>query len=115
MYKFYYAEVLDEIPKEAREGERTALERAIELLQLAEQNGPQSREAVEALFFVRKLWGIFLEDLAKPENELPQKLRADLISIGLWVMREAEEIRQGRSRDFKGLIEICRTIYEGLK
>jgi flagellar protein FlaF len=115
MYKFYYGEVLDEIPKEQRERERTALERSIELLKIAEQKGAGSVEAVEALLFVRKLWGIFVEDLAMPENGLPQKLRADLVSIGLWVMRETEEIRLGRSKDFKGLVEISRTISEGLR
>jgi flagellar protein FlaF len=115
MYKFYYGEVLDEVPKEARERERTALERAIELLKVAEQKGPNSVEAVEALHFVRRLWGIFIEDLAKPENALPQQLRADLVSVGIWVTREVEEIRQGRSTDFKGLIDVCRTISEGLR
>ncbi|MDQ8699061.1 flagellar biosynthesis regulator FlaF [Hyphomicrobium sp. LHD-15] len=115
MYKFYYNEVLDENPREARENERTALERSIELLQLAEKAGPQSREAVDAIYFVRKLWGIFIEDLAKAENGLPPKLRADLVSVGLWVMREAEEIRQGRSSNFVGLIDVSRTISEGLR
>ncbi|HEX2841756.1 flagellar biosynthesis regulator FlaF [Hyphomicrobium sp.] len=115
MYKFYYNEVLDESPKEAREQERTALERSIALLQDAEKTGPQSREAVEAIYFVRKLWGIFIEDLAKPENGLPPQLRADLVSVGLWVMRETEEIRQGRSSNFNALIDVSRTISEGLK
>ena len=115
MYKFYYNEVLDESPKEAREQERTALERSIALLQEAEKKGPLTREAVEAIFFVRKLWGIFIEDLAKAENELPPKLRADLVSVGLWVMRETEEIRQGRSKNFAALIDVSRTISEGLK
>jgi flagellar biosynthesis regulator FlaF len=49
MYKFYYDEVLDESPKEAREHERTALERSIELLTIAAAAGPQSRETIEAL------------------------------------------------------------------
>lgn len=115
MYKFYYNEVLDESPKEAREQERTALERSIALLQAAEKNGPQSREAVEAIYFVRRLWGIFIEDLAKPENGLPPKLRADLVSVGLWVMRETEEVRQGRSSSFTGLIDVSKTIAEGLR
>ena len=115
MYKFYYNEVLDESPKEERTQERTALERSIDLLHDAEKKGPQSREAIEAIFFVRKLWGIFIEDLAKAENGLPQKLRADLVSVGLWVMRETEEIRQGRSKNFTALIDVSRTISEGLR
>ncbi|MBX9864274.1 MAG: flagellar biosynthesis regulator FlaF [Hyphomicrobium sp.] len=115
MYKFYYDEVLDDSPKVARENERTALEKSIELLQSAQQRGAQSREAVEAIYFVRRLWGIFIEDLAKPENGLPDKLRADLVSVGLWMMRETEEIRQGRSSNFAGLIDVSRTISEGLR
>lgn len=115
MYKFYYNEVLDESPKEAREQERSALDRTISMLQDAEQKGTSSREAVEALFYVRKLWGIFIEDLARGDNGLPPKLRADLVSIGLWVMRETEEIRQGRSKNFTALIDVSRTISEGLK
>jgi flagellar protein FlaF len=114
MFK-YYNEVLEESPKQAREHERTALERSIALLEEAEKKGPKSREAVDAIFFVRKLWGIFIEDLANAENGLPQKLRADLVSVGLWVMRETEEIRQGRSTNFAGLIDVSRTIAEGLK
>ncbi|HRO50001.1 MAG TPA: flagellar biosynthesis regulator FlaF [Hyphomicrobium sp.] len=115
MYKIAYNEVLDESPREARLQERTALERSIAMLQDAERAGPGSREAIDAIFFVRKLWGIFIEDLAAPENGLPQKLRADLISVGLWVMRESEEIRLGRSANFAGLIDVSRTISEGLQ
>jgi flagellar protein FlaF len=114
MYQFSYAEVLDETPQGARQRERQAIERSIELLQAADAAGAQSREAVEALLFVRKLWGILIEDLAKPENDLPEQLRADLISIGLWVMREAEQIRLEKSSNFKGIIEVSQTIRDGL-
>jgi flagellar protein FlaF len=114
MYQFSYAEVLDETPQGARQRERQAIERSIELLQAADQAGAKSREAVEALLFVRKLWAILVEDLAKAENDLPQRLRADLISIGLWVMREAEQIRLEKSENFKGIIEVSKTIHEGL-
>ncbi len=114
MYQFSYAEVLDETPQGARQRERQAIEQSIELLQAADKAGAQSREAVEALHFARKLWAILVEDLAKPENDLPQKLRADLISIGLWLMREAEEIRLDRSTNFKGMIEVSESIRDGL-
>jgi flagellar protein FlaF len=115
MYQFSYAEVLDDSPKEARDRERRAIERSIELLHAAEAKGAQSREAVESLLFVRRLWGTFIEDLAKPENDLPKPLRADLISVGLWIMSEAEQIRLGKSSNFKGLIEISTEICEGLR
>lgn len=115
MYRFSYAEVLDEAPKDARERERMAIERAIEMLELAEAKGPRSREAIDALMFLRRLWGMLLEDLANPENDLPKALRADLISIGLWIMREAEQIRLEQSDNFRGLIDVTRAIGEGLR
>jgi flagellar biosynthesis activator protein FlaF len=114
MYQFPYAEVLEETPQTARARERQAIERSIELLQAADQAGAQSREAVEALLFVRKLWSVFIEDLGKPENDLPKQLRADLVSIGLWIMREAEQIRFEKSANFKGLIEVSVNIRDGL-
>ncbi len=115
MYQFSYAEVLDETPRGARERERQAIERSIELLEAADKAGVRSREAIEALLFVRRLWGVLIEDLADTENDLPQALRADLISIGLWVMREAEQIRLEKSDNFKGIIEVSATIRDGLK
>jgi len=74
MYQFSYAEVLDETPQGARERERQALDRSIELLEAADKVGVRSREAIEALLFVRRLWSVLIEDLADPENDLPQAL-----------------------------------------
>jgi flagellar biosynthesis activator protein FlaF len=115
MYRFSYAEILEDTPQTARQRERLALEHSIELLQSGQANGVKSREAVEAIYFVRRLWAFFIEDLAKPDNALPQSLRADLISIGLWIMREADEIRLGKSENFKGLIEVTNLIAEGMQ
>jgi flagellar protein FlaF len=114
MYQFSYAEVLDETPRSARERERQAVERSIELLEEGRRSGVRSRAAVDALAFVTRLWGFFIEDLAKPENDLPPALRANIISIGLWVMREAEAIRLEQSDNFDGLIEVSRAIRDGL-
>jgi flagellar protein FlaF len=115
MYRFSYAEVLDESPRDARHRERMAIEHSIELLTAAEATSAGSREAIEAIQFVRRLWTLFLEDLARPENELPPPLKADLISIGIWVLKEAEAIRLERSRNFKGIVEVSRAIAEGLQ
>lgn len=115
MYKFAYAELLDETPKLAREREVQAIERSIALLELAQAAGPKSREATEAIHFVNRLWSIFIEDLALPENDLPKELRANLISVGLWIMKEADSIRAGKSKNFKGIIEVSNIIAEGLK
>jgi flagellar protein FlaF len=115
MYRFSYAEVLEETPQSARQRERMALDHAVQLLQSAAKEGPSSKEAVEALLFCGRLWALLIEDLAHADNQLPAQLRADLISIGLWIMRESEEIRQGRSENFEGIIQVTRAIAEGLQ
>lgn len=114
MYRFSYAEVLDDNPRDMRAREREALERSIELMAAADRAGPNSREAAEAYQFSTKLWTILVEDLGMAENQLPKQLRADLVSIGLWVMRELEEIRAERSSNYKGIIEVTQSIAKGL-
>jgi flagellar protein FlaF len=115
MYQFSYAEIVEDTFADTRAREREAVEQAVALLRKAQDAGAASRATVEALHFVRQLWAILIEDLASAENDLPQKLRADLISIGLWVMREAEAIRLGQTDDFAAIIEVNQTIAEGLK
>lgn len=115
MYQFSYAEVLDEAPAGAREREYQAVERSIELLRAAEAAGVRSRECVEAVLFVRRLWNFFLEDLASADNDLPKPLRAELISIGLWILKEIDLIRLEKSKNFKTLIEVSESIRDGLK
>ena len=115
MYQFSYAEIVEDCPTDARQREREAFDHAVGLLKVAEEKGPNTREAVNALHFTRQLWTILIDDLSQPENDRPEKLRADLISIGLWVMREADEIRLGRSQNFAGIGEVCTIIRDGLK
>jgi flagellar biosynthesis activator protein FlaF len=114
MYQFSYADVIDERPATGRARERAAILHTIELMSAAEADGPRSRKAVEALHSVQRLWSLLIEDLAKPENELPGQLRADLISIGLWNLREVENIRHGRAGSFESLIEVSAAIAGGL-
>jgi flagellar protein FlaF len=115
MYQFSYAEILEDDPHDSRDRERQALEHAIELLTLAKQKGLNSREAIDALHYVRKLWMILIEDLANPENDLPDVIKADLINVGIWITRETDMIRVGKSENFDGLIDMCGIIRDGLK
>jgi flagellar protein FlaF len=115
MYQFSYSEVADDSPQEMRGMERRVLDRAIELLRVARDKGPGSRELVDALFFYRRLWSIFMDDLANPENELPEELRAGLISIGIWIVKEIELVRSGKANDLTAMIEISEIIRDGLK
>lgn len=115
MYRFAYAEIVDESGSAARDREREVFDHCITLLQEAQKAGPESRAAIEAIYFTRRLWTFLIEDLGSPENQLPDELRANLISVGIWVVRELEKIRLGDAKNFQGVIDIVRSVREGLK
>ncbi len=114
MYRSSYSEVIEDDPLLARANERAVILHSIRLLGRAEKAGIKSKETVEALFFLRRLWEFLLVDLGNRENELPQKLRADLISVGIGVLKEADAISRGESTDLASLKVISQTIADGL-
>lgn len=114
MQKLRYAEISDDDQKEARERERIALDRSIELMQLAGADGATSTDVAKALVFTSKLWALLVQDLADPSNGLPRELRAQIVSIGIWILRELESIRAGRSAGFTDVITVSRAIRDGL-
>jgi flagellar biosynthesis activator protein FlaF len=115
MYEFAYNEVIEDSRQTMRARERQAIDRVIAMLRTAHEKGPGSRERVEALFYLRRLWMIFLNDLNDPNNELPEQLRAGIISIGIWMMKEIDRVRDGATDDLSPMIEINALIRDGLK
>ena len=115
MYQFSYAEIQTDSIADAKDRERQLLSRSIDLLSTAKDSGGGSLQAVEAIHFMNRIWTSFMEDLGSSENELPVELRANLISIGLWLLREGEAVRQGQSQNFEGLIEVSQIIRDGIQ
>lgn len=114
MYEFAYNDIIDESPRAMRAQEKMALDRVILLLREAQAPGSSGNLRTNALFQLRRLWTVFLEDLSNPENALPERLRAGIISIGIWVNREIDRIATGASNDLNALIEINEIIRDGL-
>lgn len=115
MYQSSYAEMAEDDQATARRVEYLALDHVVALLRKAAVAPHPSREGIEALHATCQLWTTLIEALAAPENGLPDQLRANLISVGLWVLREADSIRLGRSTNYGGIADICSTIRDGLR
>ncbi len=115
MYQFSYADIQTTSVADAKDREKQLLTRSIDMLSAAAAVGRDSMEAIEALHFTNRVWTAFVVDLGSSENALPKELRANLISIGLWLLRETEEIRQGRADNFEGLIEVSQIIRDGIQ
>eukprot|EP01034_Spumella_vulgaris_P020103 gene20103-25756_t len=101
MYQFSYAEIMEDGVADSKNRERQVLDRSIALLEAARQQNGYSREAIEAIYFTRRVWIRFIEDLRAPENQLNEELRANLISIAIWILNETEKIRKRESSNFQ--------------
>jgi len=115
MYRFSYAEVIEDSSRDCRQREFELFEQAIQLMKAAEGLPSQSPEMINAIVFVQRLWTFLIKDLGHPENALPDKLKGQLISIGLWVMRESDRVVRGEQSSLEALIDINSMIQEGLR
>ncbi|MEX6726058.1 flagellar biosynthesis regulator FlaF [Parapedomonas caeni] len=68
---------------------------------------------VEALDWNRRMWSALSTDCGLPGNQLPQALRAQIISLALWVGRYSSEVARNKS-DIDALIDVNKAIMEGL-
>ena len=115
MYQKAYGEVVADDFRSERANEAMAIDHAIGLMREAEAEGMDSVAAVKARHFVHRLWMYFLDDLSAPENGLPDELKAHLISIGIWVLRELEDIEKGGKETFADIMEVMGILRDGLK
>ena len=109
-----YDAIIEDSGREARSREQRALDHGVDLLKQLQSGDLPSPEDAEALLYIRRLWAFFVEDLASPRNGLPEKLRAELISIGLWIIKEADRIRQDKTTDVEELLAINVVIRDAL-
>jgi flagellar protein FlaF len=115
MYRQSYLDIMNDSCSEARSREYLAILQSVKLMQAAAKFNRYGREAISAIYYTQRLWVVLVEDLGSDQNQLDIQVRARLISIGLWVLRECEKIRKSRTTNFDCLIEISCIIRDGLK
>src|SRR5690349_4722457 len=103
MYQFSYSEILEDSSRDCRQREHDLFDRAISLLKAADGYPSQSPEMLGALVFLQRIWTFLIKDLGHPDNALPDQLKGQLISIGLWVMRESDQIVRGEHNNLAAL------------
>ena len=67
----------------------------------------------DALDWNRRMWATLAADCHQPENGLPPPVRAQIISLSMWVRRQTSEVLRGKDT-FDSLIEINRIMMQGL-
>ena len=68
---------------------------------------------IDALDWNRRLWSTLAADCSEPTNALSMPLRAQIISLSLWVSRHTSEVIR-RQDDIEPLIEVNRLVMQGL-
>lgn len=71
------------------------------------------RGRMDALDWNRRLWSALATDCTDPGNALPKSLRAQIISLSLWVNRHTSAVIR-REDDMEALIDVNRAIMQGL-
>ncbi|MGE0828111.1 MAG: flagellar biosynthesis regulator FlaF [Hyphomonadaceae bacterium] len=70
-------------------------------------------QLAEALDANNRLWNLLSSDCATTGNQLPEALRAQIISLAMWVSRHSSQVlREGAEID--PLIDVNRMMMEGL-
>lgn len=83
------------------------------LIDAAQCDESDFRGRIDALDWNRRLWTTLATDCAGEDNGLPKPVRAQIISISIWVARHTSAVMR-REEAIEPLIEINRTIMQGL-
>jgi flagellar protein FlaF len=83
------------------------------LIRMKEQGRDNVVDLAEALHKNRRLWTLLAQDCASPENALPQPVRAQIISLSIWVSKHSSGVLQNGD-DIDPLIDVNRSIMQGL-
>jgi flagellar protein FlaF len=82
----------------------------IDVQKAGQDGGP----LVDAIDWNKKLWRTLAADCMDDRNQLPQEVRAKIVSLSLWIAKYSRKVtREGASLD--PLIQVNRTIMQGLR
>lgn len=99
---------------DARDVEYRLLAKVTTALMQSRDNPKDTKQRLEAAMWNRNVWSALRVDLSSEGNQLPESLRASLISVSLWIEKETSAIMSGAD-DLDALIDINRNIMAGLK
>ena len=67
----------------------------------------------DALHWNRRMWSTFATDCAVEGNNLPKTLRAQIISLSIWVGKHSSKVIR-ENEDIEALIDVNKSVMEGL-
>lgn len=83
------------------------------LMEAAEAEPSDIATRIDALDWNRRVWSALATSCSDPDNALPMPVRAQIISLSLWVSRHSSAVMR-REEEIEPLIEINRIVMQGL-
>lgn len=83
------------------------------LIEASKADPTDVQTRINAIDWNRRLWGALASDCGRADNALPESLRAQIISLSLWVSRHSSAVMR-REEEFEPLIDVNRIIMQGL-
>lgn len=83
------------------------------LIEAAEKPTDDIAGRADALDWNRRLWTTLASDCAREDNRLDPPLRAQIVSLSLWVGRHTSQVIRGQG-EFEPLIDVNRIVMQGL-
>ena len=83
------------------------------LMDAAQKDAADHRGRMKALHWNRRLWTTLATDCANTDNHLQVPLKANIISLSIWVDRHTSDVMQKQAA-IQPLIDINRIIMQGL-
>ena len=80
----------------------------------AQSAGAKGVTLIDAIDWNRRLWSSLAVDCMDDSNRLPGPLRAQIISLSIWVTKYSSQVMQ-QGASLEPLIDINRTIMQGLQ
>ena len=98
-----------------REVEAMAFTKAALMLEEAKNNTDDYDSYASALKFNQLLWTIIQADIVDKENELPAQLKANILSLSIFVDKQTvKALADTKTRHIDSLININKNLAEGL-
>jgi flagellar protein FlaF len=83
------------------------------LMEAEKLDRSQIRERMDALDWNRRMWSVLAGDCASDANQLPAQIRANIISLSIWVNRHTSLVMRNKE-EIAPLIDVNRIIMQGL-
>jgi flagellar protein FlaF len=83
------------------------------LMDAAAADPKDHKARIEAIDWNRRLWVTLAADCSQPGNQLPDHVRAQIISLSIFVTRHSSKVAR-REAGFEELIDVNRAIMQGL-